>query len=124
MLQQIADVLPRYRIYTQLFSKNEPLQKAISNVYSTVMTFVFEATKVFKSSSRVIRSSLWEPFDQKFEKCLDQLRRHAESVEKEAEMAHMIEEANARNELKTELSCVRAQLDQLQLAISLGGQGA
>jgi hypothetical protein len=127
MLQRISDVLPRYRIYTQLFSKHEPLQKAISQVYSAVVAFVLEATKVFKSSSRVIKSSIWATFDQKFEESLDQLRKDTESVEKAAEVAHMIEEANARNELttvKTELSCVRAQLDQLQLTINLGGQGA
>lgn len=124
MLQQIADVLPRYRIYTELFSKHEPLQEAISQVYSAVTTFVFQAAKVFESSSRVVTSAAWERFDQKFEGSLDKLRIHADRVERAADVAHMIEESNARNDLKVELSSVRAQLDQLQLTISLGEQSA
>ncbi len=124
MLQQIADVLPRYRIYTELFSKHEPLQEAISQVYSAVTTFVFKAAKVFESSSRVVTNAAWERFDQKFEASLDKLRIHADRVERAADVAHMIEESNARNDLKVELSSVRAQLDQLQLTISLGEQSA
>lgn len=127
MLQQIADVLPRYHIYDQLFSKHEPVQRAISQAYSAIMTFVFQATKVFQSSSTVLRSSLWETFEQKFEGSLDQLRKHTESVERAADVAHMIEESKARDDLnnvKTELACVRAQLDRLQLTTRFGEQSA
>ncbi len=124
MLQRIADVLPRYRIYTELFSKHETLQKAISQVYLAVETFVFEAAEVFESSRRVLTNAAWKGFDQKFEGSLNELRTHAEKVERAADVAHMIEESNARNDLKADLSSVKAQLDQLQLTISLGEQSA
>jgi hypothetical protein len=79
---------------------------------------------VHSGPNRVLRRSVFgRTFDQKFAECLDQLRKHTESVEKAADVARIIEEANARDELtnvKTELWCVKAQLEQLQLSIRFG----
>ncbi len=131
MLQQIADVLPRYRTYTQLFSKHEPLQEAVSQVHSAVRTFVSKASEVYDSSSGVIQRAAWQTFDQKFESSLNQLRKHAKNVEEEAHVAHMIEEANASNDIKAQLASTQAQLastqarlDRILLTIRLGAQSA
>jgi len=39
---------------------------------------------------------LWKPFDQQFEKQINNFRTHQKNVEKEANLSHMVEVAHAR----------------------------
>ena len=45
---------------------------------------------------KVTKKLLWKPFDQQFGQQLSAFRRHKENVEREAELANMIESADGR----------------------------
>lgn len=99
---------------------------AIFQVYRVVTAFVDHARTVFQSTGRVFRKSVWKEFDEEFEDTLNDLRRLSETVEDEVQTAHMIEESIARKKLTqslAELSCVRAELRELNYAIREGVQG-
>ncbi|KAK3386039.1 hypothetical protein B0H63DRAFT_190945 [Podospora didyma] len=120
MLQRIADILPRYQIYDQLFGHHSRLRDAIAELYGEVQEFVCHAKDVFESSLKVFRKSVWKTFDEEFEDTLVQIRRCSDIIEAEADAAHMIEQDKSREKISqtlVELSCVRNELQELKMAI-------
>jgi ankyrin repeat protein len=119
MLQQIGDALPRFQVYEQLFRNHQSLQQALSLVYLELISFVTRAKKVFSGSSfRLFGRVLWRSFDQTFHDSLSEVRRHSDLVEREATLAHMLEESQARMELTELRSLIEAKQpsDQGRLA--------
>ncbi|KAF2679822.1 hypothetical protein K458DRAFT_313422 [Lentithecium fluviatile CBS 122367] len=99
MLAQIGDVLPRFGIFQRLFSNHERLLAALAEVYLDVLQFCVRAKDFFvhaRKSRCKDPLGAWKPFREAFEHDMVKFRKHQKSVEREADLAHMIEAAKAR----------------------------
>ena len=96
MFNRISDLLPRLRIYEQLFPTHERLVQSLSNIYFDVLRFCSDAKDVFRRAKRAMFSLAWKPFERQFGSQMDAFRRHQEEMEKEVLLSHMIEAADSR----------------------------
>ena len=96
MFSRISDLLPRLRIYEQLFPNHDSLVQSISCVYFDVLTFCSDAKKMFRRAKRTMLSLVWKPFERQFGSHIDAFRRHQEELEKNVSLSHMIEAADSR----------------------------
>jgi hypothetical protein len=100
MLQQISDAIPGFHVYERVFYQHPTLRDTLSALYLAIITFLTKAKKVFSGSSfRIFGRVLWKPFEQTFQSSLSQMKRYGDLVEREAKLAHIVEEAQARLEL-------------------------
>ena len=97
MFERIGDVLPRFNIYERLFSDHERLLETLSVAYLDIISFCQDAKSAFRNRGFLFKSIHWQPFKQRFQKTLDNLREHVKNVDKEAGLAHMIEAATSRD---------------------------
>ena len=103
MLARIGDVLPRFRVYEDLFPSHERLMQALSVAYVDIITFCTKSKAVFRHGQRSSLTNLsiafklsWKPFERQFGEQIDAFRVHLKNVEKEARVSHMIEAADSR----------------------------
>ncbi|KAL9050613.1 MAG: hypothetical protein Q9206_005021 [Seirophora lacunosa] len=100
MFARIGDLLPRFRVYENLFPSHERLVQALSITYVDILAFCTEAKAVFRRERRtsltILFKSTWKPFDQQFGQRIDDFRAHVMNVEKEAGLSHMIEASDSR----------------------------
>lgn len=103
MFASIGDVLPRFRVYENLFPSHERLVQALSIVYVDILTFCTEAKAVFRRERRSLRINLgilarltWKPFERQFEQQIESFRVHVKNVEQETSLSHMIEASDSR----------------------------
>lgn len=103
MLARIGDVLPRFRVYENLFPNHERLIQALSVAYVDIISFCTKSKAVFRHGQRSSLTNLsiafklsWKPFERQFGQQIDAFRVHLKNVEKEAGLSHMIEAADAR----------------------------
>ncbi|KAL8868513.1 MAG: hypothetical protein Q9174_004942 [Haloplaca sp. 1 TL-2023] len=103
MFARIGDVLPRFRVYENLFPNHERLIQALSIAYVDILDFCTEAKAVFRRGRRASRVNLsifgnltWKPFERQFQHQIDIFRVHLQNIEKEASLSHMIEAADSR----------------------------
>jgi hypothetical protein len=103
MFARIGDVLPRFRDYERLFPNHERLLQALSTVYVDIMKFCVKAKGVFRQAkhrsvvnSKIALKLAWKPFDRQFGHIIEDFRHHRKTVESEAAVANMIEDANSR----------------------------
>ncbi|MCJ1457100.1 hypothetical protein MMC28_007466 [Mycoblastus sanguinarius] len=103
MLARIGDVLPRFRVYENLFPSHERLVQALSFAYVDIIVFCTKSKAVFRHGRRSSLTNLsiafrlsWKPFERQFGHQIDIFRTHLTNVEKEAGLSHMIEAADSR----------------------------
>ncbi|KAI4105620.1 MAG: hypothetical protein LQ345_007220, partial [Seirophora villosa] len=100
MFARIGDLLPRFRVYENLFPSHERLVQALSITYVDILAFCTEAKAVFRRERRtsltILFKSTWKPFEQQFGQRIDDFRAHVMNVEKEAGLSHMIEASDSR----------------------------
>ncbi|KAL8756238.1 MAG: hypothetical protein Q9199_003060 [Rusavskia elegans] len=103
MFARIGDLLPRFRVYENLFPSHERLVQTLSVVYIDILTFCAEAKAVFRRERRsskidlgILFKSSWKPFERRFGQQIDNFRAHVKNVEKEANLSHMIEASDSR----------------------------
>lgn len=103
MFVRIGDLLPRFRVYENLFPSHERLVQALSVVYVDVLTFCTEAKVVFRRGGNPLKIDFgvllklsWKPFDRQFGQQIDKFRVHVKNVEKEASLSNMIEASDSR----------------------------
>lgn len=124
MFERIGDILPRFRAYERLFPDNERLLHTLSVIYVDILRFCHDTKAVFRRSKhpsgtiyfkphrivtrlltalltpvvnlRISLKMTWKPFDRQFGEHLRKFREHRKSVEKEAELSHMIESADTK----------------------------
>ncbi|CAI6035421.1 unnamed protein product [Clonostachys chloroleuca] len=101
LLQRIGQSLPRFLVYEHLFPKHEPIQIAILSIYIDVINLL-TSVRAFsgKSTFRLVLCVFWKPLEQKFSECVSHISDQSELVEREANMAHLQEEARARAEVR------------------------
>ena len=96
MFNRISDILPRLRIYEQLFPTHERLVQSLSKIYFDVLKFCSDAKTVFRQAKRAMFTLVWKPFERQFGSKMDLFRRHQEEMEKEVLLSHMIEAKDSR----------------------------
>lgn len=103
MFAQIGNLLPQLSVYEKLFPHHERLTHALSVTYVDILGFCVDAKAVFRRGQRASSTSLrigskllWKPFETQFGQHLTAFRIHLNNVEKEAELSHMVEAADAR----------------------------
>ncbi|KAL8684681.1 MAG: hypothetical protein Q9224_006190, partial [Gallowayella concinna] len=103
MFASIGDVLPRFRLYEKLFPSHERLVQALSITYVDILTFCTNAKAVFRRDRRsslinlsILFKSTWKPFERQFGQQIETFRIHAKTVQKEADLSHMIEASDSR----------------------------
>lgn len=96
MFNRISDLMPRLRIYEQLFPDHELLVQSISKVYFDVLEFCSQAKKMFRKAKYAMLTLVWKPFEHQFGSYIDAFRRHQAELEKNASLSHMIESADSR----------------------------
>ena len=96
MFNRISDLLPRLRIYEQLFPTHERLVQSLSRIYFDVLKFCLDAKVMFRRAKRAVFALAWKPFERQFGSHIDLFRRHQEETEKEVLLSHMIEAADSR----------------------------
>lgn len=104
MLARIGDVLPRFKVFEDLFATHERLVQALSLAYLDILVFCTKAKAVFRHGRRSSLTNLsiafklsWKPFERQFGEQIDGFRAHARNVKKEASLSHMIEAAESRS---------------------------
>ena len=104
MLARIGDVLPRFKVYEDLFATHERLVQALSVAYLDILAFCTKAKGVFRHGRRSSLTNLsiafklsWKPFERQFGEQIDGFRTHVKNVEKEASLSHMVEAAESRS---------------------------
>ena len=101
MFSHISDVLPRLRVYEQLFTDHERLVQAISAVYLDILKFCADAKDVFRHPIRSLGRLPWKPFERQFGMHLDAFRKHKKAAEEEVSISHMIEAASSRESIRS-----------------------
>ena len=101
MFSRISDVLPRLRVYEQLFTDHERLVQAISAVYLDILKFCADAKNVFRRPKRSIGRLSWKPFERQFGMHLEAFRKHKKAAEDEVSISHMIEAASSRESIRS-----------------------
>ena len=96
MFNDISEVLPRLRIYEQLFSNHEKLLQTIALIYHDILQFCQDAKSVLRRGKRSMLSLAWKPFEQQFGKQMNAFRKHRRSLNEVVSTSHMIEAAEAR----------------------------
>ena len=96
MFNRISDLLPRLRIYEQLFSNHERLVQSISVIYFDILQFCSDAKSMFRRAKRSLLSLVWKSFERQFGSHMDVFRRHQEEMEKDVEISRMIEASDSR----------------------------
>ena len=103
MFSRIGDVLPRFKVFEQLFRNHERVVQALSIAYIDVIKFCSSAKDVFRRGQRTSKTTfkvafklIWKPFERQFEQQMTSFRLHQKNVEKEAGLSHMIESADSR----------------------------
>ena len=103
MLARIGDVLPRFHVYEELFPSHERLTHALSVTYVDIIVFCSDTKAVFRRGQRASLTRLsvgfrpiWKPLESQFGQKLADFRIHLNNVEKEANLSHMVEAADAR----------------------------
>lgn len=96
MVSPISDLLPRPRIYEQLFPNHELLVQSLSVIYFVVLTYCSDAKYMFRRAKRTMLSLLWKPFERQFGSHMDAFRRHQEQTKKNVSLSHMKEAADSR----------------------------
>jgi hypothetical protein len=101
MLERIGQSLPRFLVYEHLFPKHEPIQIAILSIYVDVINLL-ASVRAFaeKSTFRLVFCVFWNPLEQKFSECVSHISDQSELVEREANVAHLQEEARTRAEVR------------------------
>ncbi|KUJ17699.1 uncharacterized protein LY89DRAFT_733531 [Mollisia scopiformis] len=102
MLQQIGDALPRFQVYEELFRNHESFQRTLCAMYSELISFLCSAKKVFSNSS-FRRKVLWRSFDDTFCDHITAFIRYSNLVEREANLADMVECSQARVQLDAQM---------------------
>ena len=103
MLARIGDVLPRFRLYEEMYPNHERLIQTLSATYVDIIAFCTKSKAVFHHGQRSRLTNLsigfklsWKSFERQFEEEINGFNTHLRMVEKEANLSHMIEAANSR----------------------------
>lgn len=101
-LSRIGDLIPRFRSLQRIFDpqKHHRLMTALSNSYLDIILLCIRFQTILKSQRKSKLARVFQPLSPALNAELDdavkRFRDHRKMVEKESEIAHMIEEADAR----------------------------
>ncbi|KAI9788101.1 MAG: hypothetical protein M1816_007233 [Peltula sp. TS41687] len=128
MLCQIENALTRFRLYEKLFQRHTRMLHTLSLVYFDIIEFCMQAREVFRRAEKNKQAwlgkrhsftllspgsqqglkALWKPFEQHFHGLMFRIQMHTSAADRDADISHMIEAAEARDLEKRS----RAALDE------------
>lgn len=118
MFNRISDLLPRLRIYEQLFPNHESLVQALSVVYLDVLKFCSDTKIMFRRTKHALLSLIWKPFERHFGTQIDEFRRHQKEIEKAVSLSHMIEAKDSRDLIRSnQTQLAKERYDKERLAV-------
>ncbi|KAH6684268.1 hypothetical protein B0J14DRAFT_572528 [Halenospora varia] len=100
---RIGDLLPRFRDYQRIFDGEKYLRltHAISTAYLDIIVLCTEFTRLLRGHEKSHVKRFFQPHSPALNSHLDQaisrFREHRKTVEKEAEVCHMLEQKEARD---------------------------
>lgn len=118
MFNRISDLLPRLRVYEQLFPNHESLVQALSVIYLDVLKFCSDAKTMFRRTKPALLALIWKPFERQFGTQMDAFRRHQKEIEKKVSLSHMIEAKDSRALIRSnQMELAKERYDKERLAI-------
>lgn len=96
MFNQISHLLPRVRIFEQLFPTHERLVQSLSVVYFDVLNFCSDSKVMFRKTKYTLLTLAWKPFARQFGSQMEAFQRHQKEIEDEVSLSHMIEAKDSR----------------------------
>ncbi|KAE8552363.1 hypothetical protein EYB25_006257 [Talaromyces marneffei] len=98
---RIAESLTRFKVLSETFRKNTEFQQTLAVFYADILRFHKEAYKLVRRSAwRVFFLSSWGRFQQRFDNILEDLARHEQQIDKEANAYDIAEARNTRRALE------------------------
>ncbi|KAI1173581.1 hypothetical protein F4777DRAFT_557344 [Nemania sp. FL0916] len=113
----IAESLTRFSALQESFHQNPAFQQTLAIFYADILEFHKEAYKsVRRSSWKHFFLTSWGRFQGRFDNILDNLKRHAEQLDKEANAFNIVEARNMRQKLQAwrEESLAKAKQDEAE----------
>ncbi|KAL9133172.1 MAG: hypothetical protein Q9175_005647 [Cornicularia normoerica] len=126
MFEQIGDVIPRFQAYETIFSSSPRLLQSLSTAYLDMIKFCTSAKTTFQKArksvmnAKVLFKISWRPVEQQFATLMKDFRRHRKSVEKEAELAHLLEAEKARAVGRANLQLQEKQNSSMHYCFRVG----
>ncbi|KAG4436826.1 hypothetical protein IFR05_007675 [Cadophora sp. M221] len=101
-LGRIGDVLPRFQDYERIYGreKHQRLTQALSNAYLDIIVLCAQFRKTIHEQKSSTLRRLYKPLslNRQLDEAVERFREHRKNVEKEAQLCHMIEAAEKRDE--------------------------
>ncbi|KAH9885562.1 hypothetical protein F4778DRAFT_774332 [Xylariomycetidae sp. FL2044] len=117
---QIAESLGRFGKLQGVYSQNPDFQQTIAIFYSDILKFHKYAYRFVRQSGwKLLFVTSWGRFQRRFDNILEDMRRHGELVDKEANANHILETRQMRQEMREWREESLASVDQFEK-----GQGA
>ncbi|KAI1748344.1 hypothetical protein F4782DRAFT_534453 [Xylaria castorea] len=97
---RIGESLTRFEVLQQSFHQNPAFQQTLAIFYSDILEFHKEAYKsVRRSSWKLLFLTSWSRFQGRFDNILDDLKRHQDQLDREANAYNIAEAKNMRESL-------------------------
>lgn len=84
--ERIGENAPRFRRYAEVFRNSERMQHVIALMYEDILQFYRRAIKIFRRRAWTIIFSLsWADFETRFRQLLNNMQRHQQLIDNEAQ---------------------------------------
>ncbi|KAH8690624.1 NACHT domain protein [Talaromyces proteolyticus] len=98
---RIGESLTRFKVLSETFSQNTEFQQTFAVFYVDILQFHKEAYKfVRRSGWRIFFLTSWGRFQRRFDSILEDLARHEQQIDKEANAYNIFEARNMRKALE------------------------
>ncbi|KAH8747114.1 NACHT domain protein [Hyaloscypha sp. PMI_1271] len=98
---RIGESLNRFRVLDATFSQNAGFQLTVAVFYADILRFHKQAyTFVRRSCWKLLFLTSWGRFQRRFDNIIDDLKRHEEQIDKEANAHHIAEARDTRDKLE------------------------
>ncbi|KAI0421831.1 hypothetical protein F5X98DRAFT_389104 [Xylaria grammica] len=109
---RIGEYLTRFEVLQESFHQNSTFQQTLAIFYADILEFHKEAYKyVSRSSWKLFFLTSWGRFEGRFDNILEDLKRHGDQLDREANAYNIVEAKNMRENLQQwrQESLVKAQ---------------
>ncbi|KAE9369182.1 NACHT domain protein [Stipitochalara longipes BDJ] len=98
---RIGESLNRFRILDATFGQNANFQQTLAIFYADIVRFHKQAyTLVRRSCWKVLFLTSWGRFQRRFDNIIDDLKRHEDQIDREANAYHIAEARDTRDKLE------------------------
>ncbi|KAI1647683.1 uncharacterized protein F4817DRAFT_336508 [Daldinia loculata] len=107
--QLIAESLPIFEIYQDLFSESSRMQGILECIWTNILDFHIRAIRIFDQSMiKLFFRSLWKDFNSRFQHIISDLQRQKALIESHANQIHICNYESDRVKIREEFEQARA----------------